>query len=121
MDAIELTWQPAPGHEKETVDALKSAGAPLRTGLGFEPITVISTALAVTALVRALVELYRDARYMGVLIDATGERVQVREMPGWPRKQVLVLTDGGPQFYRPEAEEAAADSLAKIADLLRDR
>ncbi len=121
MNDIELVWHPAPGHERKTVSALKEAGAPLRTGLGFEPITVISTALAATALVRALIELYRDAAYAGVLIDATGERVEVREMPGWPRKQVLVISADGPRFYRPDAKESAADSLAKIAELLHGR
>ena len=79
---MNLVWHPTPGHESETVGALKSEGARIRDGLGFEPLTTIATALAVAALVRVLIKLYRDARYTGVLIDATSDPVEIREMPG---------------------------------------
>lgn len=115
---MELVWHLTPGHGTETLDALESEGAPIRRGLGFEPLTAIATALAVSALIRVLIKLYRDARYTGVLIDATSNPVEIREMSGWSRKQVLVITSEGAQFYTAGADESAADALGQINKLL---
>ena len=111
-------WRPAPGHETEVVNILNSEGAQIRSGLGFEPITAIAVALGLNALVGALIKLYRDARYKGVLIDATVKPVEVREMPGWSRRQVLVITKEGAQFHDADEGESPADALGKIAKFL---
>lgn len=115
---MNLVWHLTPGHENETVDALKNEGAPIRGGLGFEPLTTIATVLAVTGLVRALISLYRDARYTGIVIDATGDPVEIREMPGWSRREVLVINAEGAKFHSVGADESAADELSKIAKLI---
>jgi hypothetical protein len=115
---MELIWYLTPGRETETVNALKAEGAPIRSGLGFEPLTTIATVLAVTALVQALINLYRDARYTGVVIDATSDPIEIREMPGWSRKEVLVITTKGATFHSASADESAAGELRKIAELL---
>jgi hypothetical protein len=84
-------------------------------------VTTITAALAVTSLARTLVKLYRDTRYTGTLVDATSKPIQVREMPGWSQKQVLVITRAGAQFYNLEDEAIAADSLGKLVELLKVR
>jgi hypothetical protein len=117
---MELVWYPSPGHETETLEAVKNEDSRIRGGLGFEPLTAIASVLAVAALIRVLTKLYRDTRYKGVLIDATRHPVEVREMPGWSRRQVLVITSRGAQFYVADADEGTEKELHKIAELLRN-
>jgi hypothetical protein len=118
MDSVDMVWHPAPGHETEVVTVLRSEGAQIRSGLGFEPLTTIVVALGLSSLVGALIKLYRDARYKGVLIDATAKPIVVREMPGWSRRQVLVITKEGAQFHDVDEGEPSADALGKIAQFL---
>jgi hypothetical protein len=115
---MNLVWHLTPGHEDETANALKGEGVKVRGGLGFEPITTIATVLAVTSLVKVLIKLYKDNRYKGVIIDATKDPAEIKEMPGWPSQQVLVLTAEGAKFFSGGADASAADELGKIAQLL---
>jgi hypothetical protein len=69
-------------------------------------------------LIGALIKLYRDARYKEVLIDATVRPIQVWEMPGWSRRQVLVITKEGAQFHDADEGESPAGALGKIAQFL---
>lgn len=118
---MNIVWHLTPGQEKEVQNALKNEGAPIRVGLGFEPITTIATIIAVTALVKAIINLYRDGKYKGVMINATVDPVEIREMPGWPARQVLVITAEGAKFYEPGTGESPAGELGKIVELLSKR
>jgi hypothetical protein len=116
---MNIVWQLTPGLEEETTTALKSEGVKVRSGFGLEPITTIATVLAVASLVKVLIKLYKDTRYTGVMIDATKDPAEIKEMPGWPRQQVLVITSEGAKFFEGGADESAAGELGKIAELLK--
>ena len=116
---MSIVWHPAPGNEIEVVNTLKSEGVQIRSGLGFDPMTIIAVALGLNSLIGALIKLYRNARYKGVLIDTTVEPVQVREMPGWPSKKVLLITKEGAQFQDIEDGDSAAGELQKIAEIIK--
>lgn len=115
---MNFVWHLTPGLEGPTATALKSEGVKVRSGMGFEPVTTIAAALAVASLVKVLIKLYKDARYTGVVIDMTKDPAEIKEMPGWPRQQVLVITAEGAQFFNGGADDSAADELSKIATLL---
>lgn len=118
METIKFVWYPEQGCETEVIKILKSEGAKIRSGLGFEPISTIATALALSSLISALIKLYRDARYKGVLINTTTDPIEIREMPSWSRKQVLVITENGAQFIKADDKISAVQELEKIASII---
>ncbi|WP_067719515.1 hypothetical protein [Nocardia yamanashiensis] len=113
-DSMELVWITSPEHRDSTARALTEAGAELKKRAGFEPITTLLVVAAVGAVASALRSLYADARYRGVLIDMTKSPVEVREMPGWDRNQVLVITAAGPQFHQFADDDHLDKLLASL-------
>lgn len=97
---MELVWITSPDNRDATTRALTDAGGELKKRAGFEPITTLAVIASAAVLAKALRSLYADARYRGVLIDATKTPIEVREMPGWDRSQTLVITEDGPQFHQ---------------------
>lgn len=89
-------------------------GRPIRPRLGFEPLTTLAVVAGITVLVRALRKLFADARYRGVMIDLTKNPVEMRDMPGWDRRQVLVVTTDGPQFHQFDQEDDLQELLANL-------
>lgn len=93
---MQISWiasEPA-----KSIAALTAEGADVQKQKGFEPITSIAVIAAGAILTKALIRLYKDARYKGVIIDITRKPVEVREMPQWPRQQALLITATGPQL-----------------------
>jgi hypothetical protein len=97
---MDWVWIPSPDNLDSTARALTDAGGELKKRAGFEPITTLIVAASAIAVVSALRSLFADARYRGVLIDATKQPIEVREMPGWDRTQILIITHDGPQFHQ---------------------
>lgn len=97
---MDWVWIPSPDNRDATARALIDAGGELKKRAGFEPITTLAVVASAIAVVSALRSLFADTRYHGVLIDATKQPIEVREMPGWERAQTLIITDDGPQFHQ---------------------
>ena len=95
MSELHIEWHTTPEKAQDTNQALIDEGAPIRKGLGFEPMTVISIAIAVAPLIKSLVKLYQQSKYKGVIIDTTRDPIEIREMPGWSSKKVLLITEEG--------------------------
>lgn len=115
---MEMSWYPAESHVNETDAALKAEGAQVRDRMGFEPLSTIAVIAAVAVLVRALMRLYKDARYKGVIIDITRKPVEVREMPGWPRQQVLLVSAEGPRLIEVGDTASGLENLNQLTKLL---
>ncbi len=97
---MDLVWIPSSDNREATARALIDACGELKNRAGFEPITTLAVVATAAVVVRALRSLFADARYRGVLIDATKTPIEVREMPEWDRNQTLVITAAGPQFHQ---------------------
>lgn len=65
-------------------------------------------------LVKAVGDLYKDVRYKGLIIDATRQPPEVREMPNWDRSQVLLITAEGGTFHEFTSEDGLADLLSGL-------
>jgi hypothetical protein len=101
----------------DTIAALSAEGAEIEKRRPFDPMTTIAVVAAGTILVKALVRLYQDIHYRGVIIDATRDPIQIREMPEWPRQQALVITAKGPQLFEisdPKSADADLRDLIKL-------
>ena len=114
---MNLVWQTSADTRESATEALHAAGAEVRERRGFEPMTTIVVVAGVVAISRALASLFRDTRFRGVLIDLTKDPVEIREMPGWDRRQVLLIGSNGPQFHEftSDAELTALISSVKGA------
>ncbi len=115
---MEIRWHPAEPHHNETTAALKTEGAQVRDRMGLEPLTTITVIAAGAVLVRALMRLYKDARYKGVIIDITRKPVEVREMSGWPRQQVLLVSAEGAKFIEVGDTASGLENLNQLTKLL---
>lgn len=111
---MKIVWVCAEETRDATVAALESGGAEVRQRSGFEPLTTIALTAGAIALCRALRQLFQDTRFHGVIVDLTKSPVEVREMPGWDRRQVLLVSEGGPQFHTFEEDDELASLLAKL-------
>jgi hypothetical protein len=111
---MNIEWVCADGARDTTVAALEEAGAEVRRRSGFEPLTTIAAAAGVVALARALRKLFQDSRFHGVMIDVTKSPAEVREMPGWDRRQVLVVSAAGAQLQTFTEENDLAALLEKL-------
>ena len=107
---MDLVWQTTAENRKSTVSALESSGAEVRERRGFEPVTAIAAVAGVIAVSRAIGKVFRDLTQHGVVIDMTRSPVEIRDMPGWSRNQVLVIAAEGPTFH----EFSNADDLAAL-------
>jgi hypothetical protein len=97
---MKIEWIPAPENAEKTRQILEEQGAKMQIRMGFDPLNAILIVAGITVIADSIVRLYRDVTYAGVLIDATSETVKVKEMPGWPREQVLVITPQGTHFFQ---------------------
>lgn len=111
---MNLVWQTAADHRDAAVQALRDAGADVRERRGFEPVTTIVAVAGAMIIVRAVAGVFRDARYRGVLIDLTKDPVEIREMPGWDRSQVLIIGPEGPQFHQFTTEDGLAALISAV-------
>jgi hypothetical protein len=102
---MNVVWQTDEGNRDATVAALRESGAEVRERMGFEPLTTIAAIAGVMALARALAKLFRDQWYRGVIVDLTKDPIEVRDMPGWDRHQVLVIGKDGPNFHSFDSED----------------
>ena len=107
---MEITWQTSPEHRDEVIHLLEESGVEVRERRGFEPLTTIAVVAGVAALVTALSKSFRDVKLHGVIIDATRQPIEVREMPNWDRQQVLYLDASGPHFHE-FSDEAELQTL----------
>ncbi len=112
---MEITWRAADGMQEQTRELLAAAGADVRPRSGFEPLTTIAVVAGAGLLAKAISRLFKDARYQGLIIDATRDPVEVREMPNWDRSQVLVITADGPTFHQFTSEDGLAELLSALA------
>ena len=115
---MEISWHPAESRVDEIAAALRAEGAQVRDRLGFEPLSTIAAVVAGAALVRVLMRLYKDARYRGVVIDITRKPAEVREMPGWPRQQVLLVSAEGARFLEVGDTASGLENLDQLGKLL---
>jgi hypothetical protein len=113
-DQTRFSWITVPDSRHDVVKSLEDAGADVERRTGFEPLTIIAFASGLVVLARAVYRLFRDAKVRGVLIDATKDPVEIREMPGWQRSNVLVLTVSGPVFH--DFAEAGEEDIASILE-----
>ncbi|MGI5292898.1 hypothetical protein ACQEVF_57640 [Nonomuraea polychroma] len=111
---MDIVWLATETTYETTQEALRDSGAQVRKRMGFEPLTTLGIIAGVAVLARALRKLFTDSRYRGVLIDTTKSPIEVREMPGWDRNQVLIVTTEGPQFHQFEREPDLQDLLGKL-------
>jgi hypothetical protein len=111
---MEILWRASDDLSELTRESLTDAGAEVEPRQGFEPITAILLIASVSVLAKAFSRLVRDSRFKGVMIDATKNPVEVREMPGWDRSQVLLITDTGGTFHTFSSEDGSADLLATV-------
>jgi hypothetical protein len=115
---MEISWYPAESGIDEIKDVLKTEGAEVRNRMGFDPLSTITVVAAGAVLVRALMRLYKDARYKGVIIDITRKPVEVREMSGWPRQQVLLVSAEGARFIEVGDTVSGFENLNQLTKLL---
>jgi hypothetical protein len=111
---LDIVWLATDTTYETTQEALRDSGAQLQKRLGFEPLTTLGIVAGAAILARVLGKLFRDNRYGGVMIDLTKSPVEVREMPGWDRTQILIVTAEGPQFHQFEREADVQDLLGKL-------
>jgi hypothetical protein len=112
---MDVIWATSEATREDTITALQESGAQIIPRAGFEPLTTIAVAAGVVALCRTLRSMAKDGKYRGVIIDVTKSPVEVREMPGWDRQQVLVVSATGAQFHSFEKEEGLQELLTKLA------
>lgn len=113
-DQTRFSWITVPDSRDDVVKSLEDAGADVERRTGFEPLTIIAFASGLVVLARAVYRLFRDAKVRGVLIDATKDPVEIREMQGWQRSNVLVLTASGPVFH--DFAEVGEEDIASILE-----
>jgi hypothetical protein len=114
---LSAVWIPSEERAEKTREILNQEGA-VSENLAFEPMTTIAIALGAATLATVLLRLYKEARYPGVLIDATRDPIEIREMTSWSRQQVLVITAESAQFH--EFQGGSTDAAIKaLVDQLR--
>ena len=111
---MDLVWLTDDATRAQTTEILRGSGAQVKDRAGFEPMTTLMVSAGVVALARALTKLYRDARYRGVIIDTSKNPVEVRQMPGWDRQQVLLISTGGSEFHQFTSSTDLEALLAKF-------
>jgi hypothetical protein len=120
MDLIDVSWHATDETSaRTTIDILRAENIEIRERLGLEPLTTIGVVLAAAALLRVLTRLYKDVRYKGVLIDATRRPIEVREMPGWPRQQLLLISSEGARLVDIKDAASGVENLDQINELLK--
>jgi hypothetical protein len=107
---LSAVWIPSEDRMEKTREILGQEGA-ISENLSFEPLTTIGIALAGATLATVLLRLFKEAQYPGVLIDATRDPIEIKEMTGWNRQQVLVITAESAQFH--EFEGGSTDAAIK--------
>lgn len=111
---MEITWRATEGMQEDTRRLLAAAGVEVRPRSGFEPLTTIAVVAGIALLVKGIANLFKDTRYGGLIIDATREPIEVREMPNWDRSQVLLITAKGGAFHQFTSESDLADLLSGL-------
>jgi hypothetical protein len=111
---LDITWLATETTYATTQEALRDSGAEVRGRMGFEPLTTLGIVAGAVVLANALRRLFADLRYHGVMIDATKDPVEVREMPGWSRNQVLIMTADGPHLHQFEQETDLQELLNRL-------
>jgi len=120
MDLIDVSWHATDETSaRTTIDILRAENIEIRERLGLEPLPTIGVVLAAAALLRVLTRLYKDVRYKGVLIDATRRPIEVREMPGWPRQQLLLISSEGARLVDIKDAASGVENLDQINELLK--
>jgi hypothetical protein len=120
MDLIDVSWHATDENSaRTTIDILRAENIEIRERLGLEPLTTIGVVLAAAALLRVLTRLYKDVRYKGVVIDATRRPIEVREMPGWPRQQLLLISSEGARLVDIKDAASGVENLDQINELLK--
>ncbi|MFC8202223.1 hypothetical protein ACFUTV_43630 [Streptomyces sp. NPDC057298] len=111
---MEITWRAADGMQEDTRVLLAAAGADVRPRSGFEPLTTIAVVVSVGLLVKCIGKMFKDIRYKGLIIDATRQPIEVREMPNWDRSEVLLITASGATFHQFASEDVLAELLSRL-------
>jgi hypothetical protein len=120
MDLMDVSWYSTDENNARTMlDILRAEGVQVRERLGFEPLTTIGVVVAAGALLRVLTRLYKDARYKGVVIDATRHPIEIREMAGWPRQQLLLISSEGARLMDIKDTTAGLENIDQIGELLK--
>jgi hypothetical protein len=114
---MKFEWIPTSENAETTRSILNEEGAEIKQQLGLGPLSAIGIAAGVAILARVFVRLYKDLKYSGVLIDATTTPIRIKEMPGWPREQVLVVTAEGAKFLEG-SKLASIEEVSKLKRLL---
>ena len=69
------------------------------THSNFDPMMMLTGAIAVAFLIERIVALVRDGNHGGVIIDARGRELNIREHPALSARTVVVVTPTGVQQF----------------------
>jgi hypothetical protein len=115
---IEATWEVSGESGPEIQGILESEGAtiPPETEEAF-PLLIIPFAMGAVALARAIIRLWREAKHHGVIIDARGKKLKIKEDPSLPYGTVVVIDGEGQKSTRTDIDDK--DELADIIKAAR--
>lgn len=120
MEKTEIKWELDTDFEYQTKALLKDEGIYIRSGLGFEPISMIAGSIAFVALARVIVNLYKDIKYKGLIIDTTKDPIEIREISSWSRREVLIISKNGSEMVSFGKEEDETKKIENILKLLKE-
>jgi hypothetical protein len=115
---LKVDWNVSKDLHKTVERLCEAEGLKRRRGLGIEPLTIGMMTLSAVLLIKILHSLIKDLKHGGMLIDATKDSIEVRDMPSWDRKKVVILTKEGVNVTELKSNEDPISQLTSVLEKL---
>ena len=71
---------------------------------GLPILYILAGALGVSQLAKSLIGVAKDYRHGGLMVDARGENLVIKDLPSLDRGTILVVSKNGEKIFRPESD-----------------
>jgi hypothetical protein len=119
---VQVYWELPPSRMKEAEKLLVPGLELSERGKGerVAPIVIIAGAAALAYIVRAAIEIYRDAKYGGVVLSVKDDRLRIENDVRLPSGIVIVRNKDNVQVFSTSRQNEG-EILAKLAPLLQTK